>query len=63
MKNSHFAGKKRTYGGFKVRAGLLALQILLPFGLYFALGLQHDAAAVGMAVLFIVSMAVLVWMG
>jgi uncharacterized iron-regulated membrane protein len=63
MKNTLNAGKKRTHGGFKVRAALLVLQICLPFGLYFALSLTHLAAAMGIAFIFLLSMAVLVWMG
>jgi len=46
-----------------LRVILLALHILLPFGLYFAMQAGVQALAVVTAALFGVSMLVLVWLG
>ncbi|QRN83109.1 hypothetical protein JR338_12005 [Chloroflexota bacterium] len=47
----------------KLRIGLLALQILLPLAGYFALQEGHLGLTWGIAGIFIVSMAVLIWLG
>jgi len=47
----------------KLRAALLILQILLPFGLYFALRWEWGVAAVIISVVFFLSMIYLVWLG
>jgi hypothetical protein len=53
---------KRTRG-LVVRGALLIVQILLPFGLYFALRSSHGPAAGLISALFLISMLVLVWLG
>jgi hypothetical protein len=53
---------KRTRG-LVVRGALLIIQILLPFGLYFALRSAHGLAAGLIATLFLISMLILVWLG
>lgn len=55
--------KKKQHGNFKVRSALLALQILLPFGLYLALVRENAPGAWVEAAVFTISMVVLVWMG
>ena len=47
----------------KLRAVLLFLQVLLPFGLYYVMELQNIFIAAVIAALFTVSMGFLVWLG
>ena len=54
---------KKNGGRLKLRAALLIMQILLPFGLYFALRWAWDVAAVIIAGVFFLSMIYLVWLG
>jgi hypothetical protein len=63
MKSVHKikGGKKR--GSLKVRTGLLLVQALLPFGLYWALISDNSTAAIILVVLFTSSMALTVWLG
>jgi len=57
-----FSTKKRP-GVLVVRGALLITQILLPFGLYFALHWAHELAAGLISALFLLSMLFLVWLG
>lgn len=54
---------RRQRGNFKVRAVLLLLQILLPFGLYFAIRIESLVPAGLLAAAFLISMGVLLWLG
>lgn len=54
---------QRQRGNFKMRAVLLLLQILLPFGLYFAIRFGSMVPAGLLAAVFLFSMGVLVWLG
>ena len=47
----------------KVRGFILIVQVLLPFGLYFALRCESTPAAVLIAALYVLSMIFLVWPG
>ena len=47
----------------KMRIALLALQVILPLAGYFALQAGHSGLTWGIAGVFIVSMAVLIWLG
>jgi hypothetical protein len=47
----------------RVRILLLALHILLPFGLYFTMKMENGPLAVLIAALLGLSMLVLVWLG
>lgn len=55
--------KDRKKQLFKLRVMLLILQILLPFGLYFALENGEPLGSAVIAVLFVLSMGVLIWIG
>lgn len=46
-----------------LRGALLILQILLPFGLYFALRWESQVMAALIAGLFFISMLFLIWLG
>lgn len=47
----------------KLRIGLLAVQILLPLAGYYALQADKQGLTWGIAAIFMVSMAVLIWVG
>ena len=47
----------------RLRAALMALQILLPFGLYIALQSGASLAGAILAGAFVLSMGVMVWLG
>jgi uncharacterized membrane protein YfbV (UPF0208 family) len=55
--------KKMEKSRLKARIFLLALQILLPFGLYFAMSMGGQAFAAVVAALLGLSMLGLVWLG
>ncbi len=55
--------KPNQNGSFKFRAGLVLLQILLPLGFYAALDLGGVIAEGVLAAAFVISMAVLIWLG
>lgn len=56
-------GQKPVRNNLKVRSTLLALQILLPFGLYTAMQWEAAPLVWAAAGVFILSMGVLVWLG
>lgn len=60
--NVHFLKEKRK-GRLWVRGILLIVQVLLPFGLYFALRWESSLAAALIAGGFLLSMLYLVWLG
>ncbi len=55
--------KKTQRGNFRVRSILLIVQIIIPFGLYFALQQGLTGWAWLTAGVFTLSMAILVWLG
>lgn len=55
--------KPKVKGHSRIKTALLLLQIILPFGLYFALEWDNSLASGVIAVLFVLSMFVLVWLG
>lgn len=64
IESKHETSKKsKVKTHFRTRAALLMLQILLPFGLYFALEWDNFVSAGVIAILFVFSMFVLVWLG
>ncbi|MDY6867439.1 MAG: hypothetical protein SVT56_05980 [Chloroflexota bacterium] len=56
-------GKTMEKSKLKARILLLALQVLLPFGLYFAMQMGSQPLAVIVAALLGMSMLGLVWLG
>ena len=55
--------KQKNIASLKLRSVLLVLQMLLPFGLYFALEWQSLLGAWMIAGIFTLSMGLLVWLG
>ncbi len=55
--------KKTQRGSFKIRAALLLIQILLPFGLYVAMMRDSGPMMWLIGILFTLSVGLLVWLG
>lgn len=55
--------KMKKKSNFRLKTALMILQILLPFGLYFAMQLGSSLAAGLVAGAFVLSMGGLVWLG
>lgn len=63
MPRTNIFSNKNRRGSLKVRGALLIGQILLPFGLYFALRWELSLAAALISAVFFLSMIFLVWLG
>ena len=55
--------KEKGKKNIDLRAALLIIQIMLPFGLYFSLGWANQVPAMVIAAVFVLSMIVMTWLG